>query len=84
MPLAADEVLLYPRRRRYIIVICIGFAGTQTYSRRGEHCSPFRYGFVGSSRSGYRNKCTGTGAYAPLKKRIYPFRLLKFCRHSNI
>ena len=29
MPLAADEVLLYPRRRRYIIVICIDFAGTK-------------------------------------------------------
>ena len=24
MPLAADEVLLYPRRRRYIVDICIG------------------------------------------------------------
>ena len=28
MPLAADEVLLYPRRRRYIIAICTGFACT--------------------------------------------------------
>ena len=24
MPLAADEVLLYPRRRRYFVDICIG------------------------------------------------------------
>ena len=45
MPLAADEVLLYPRRRRYIIVICIGFADTKIYSRRGEQCSPFSLWF---------------------------------------
>ena len=31
----------YLRRRRYIIVICIGFAGTKTYSRR-ERIYPFR------------------------------------------
>ena len=41
MPLAADEVLLYPRRRRYIVLICIGFAGTQIYSCR-ERIYPFR------------------------------------------
>ena len=34
MPLAADEVLLYPRRRRYIVSICIGFAGTKIHSCR--------------------------------------------------
>ena len=41
MPLAADEVLLYPRRRRYIVSICIGFAGAQIYSCR-ERIYPFR------------------------------------------
>ena len=41
MPLAADEVLLYPRRRRYIIVICIGFADTKIYSRRASIARPF-------------------------------------------
>ena len=41
MPLAADEVLIYPRRRRYFVSICIGFAGTQIYSCR-ERIYPFR------------------------------------------
>ena len=41
MPLAANEVLLYPRRRRYIVAICNGFAGTKIHSRR-ERIYPFR------------------------------------------
>ena len=41
MPLAADEVLLYPRRRRYIVSICIGFACTKIHSCR-ERIYPFR------------------------------------------
>ena len=41
MPLAADEVLLYPRRRRYFVDICIGFACTKIYSCR-ERIYPFR------------------------------------------
>ena len=41
MPLAADEVLLYPRRRRYIVAICNGFAGTKIHSCR-ERIYPFR------------------------------------------
>ena len=52
MPLAADEVLLYPRRRRYFVSICIGFAGTKIYSRRGEHYSPVCCGFPRAIRSG--------------------------------
>ena len=75
MPLAADEVLLYPRRRRYIIVICIGFADTKIYSRRGEHCSPFHYGFIGGSQSGNRNKCIRRSSKAPLKS--LPLRSLR-------
>ena len=59
MPLAADEVLLYPRRRRYIVSICIGFAGAQIYSCR-ERIYPFRiYRFsrqfpVGLTQKPYR------------------------------
>ena len=42
------------------------------------------YGFVGNSRSGYRNKRIGIGVYAPPKKRIHPFRLPRFCRHFPV
>ena len=56
MPLAADEVLLYPRRRRHFVSICIGFAGTQIYSCR-ERIYPFRCdGLVSGFRSGCRKK----------------------------
>ena len=41
MPLAADEVLIYPRRRRYFVLICIGFACTKIHSCR-ERIYPFR------------------------------------------
>ena len=59
MPLAADEVLLYPRRRRYIVSICIGFACTKIHSCR-ERIYPFRiYRFrrqfpVGLTQKPYR------------------------------
>ena len=46
--------------------------------RRGEQCSPFRYGFVSSSRSGNRNNRIRDCVNAPQKK-----ALLKKCGTSR-
>ena len=52
------------RRERIYPFRCDGFVGIEINNRRGEHCSPFRYGFVDSFRSRYRKKCIGT---APIR-----------------
>ena len=42
------------------------------------------YGFDGNSRSGNRKNRIGIGVCAPLKKRIYPFRVLWFRRQFPV
>ena len=48
------------RRERIYPFRCDGLVGIEINNRRGEHCSPFRYGFVDSFRSRYRKKCIRT------------------------
>ena len=59
MPLAADEVLLYLRRRRYIVDICIGFAGTKIHSCRERSKTQQRTTGLRSSYGFYQ--CLDTG-----------------------
>ena len=78
MPLAADEVLLYPRRRRYIIVwgtgLPVPFAEVRSAQKHivvGNGFIRSAYtGFVSCSRSGNRKNRIGTGVKALLKKRL--------------
>ena len=72
------------RRRRYIIAICTKLVGTKIYSRKGGHWPPFRYCFACTHRSGYRNKCIGTGVDAPLKKRPLAVLSLRFRLHPPV
>ena len=70
MPLAADEVLLYPRRRRYIVAICNGFACTKIYSCR-ERIYPFRVRwFSWQFPVGIPQYMYLYNVNAPLKKRL--------------